>query len=682
MAPLRVALAQINPTVGDIAGNARLINEYTAMARSEEASIVVFPELALTGYPPEDLLLKTHFLDAVGDALQDIAAQTQGIVALVGFPERADDVYNAAALLADGQVSAVYRKMYLPNYGVFDEQRYFQNGQRPAVFGLDGETVGVTVCDDIWEPGPPGTTEALAGAQLIVNLSASPYHSGKGKTRERMLAQRARDNLAAVAFCNSVGGQDELVFDGHSLLLDWDGSVVARAPQFEESLTIGIIDPAAAAGGRLRDPRHRTNVRRRRRRADAGIPQFEVERLADLTVEAPAPEEVTTGPVDDPLELEAEIYAALELGVRDYVDKNDFSSVVIALSGGIDSALVALVAADALGAGRVNCVSMPSPYSSEGTRADARAIAENLGTEFMELEIEPAMKAYDELLAGPFEGHENDLTEENVQARIRGNMVMALSNKFGSLGAHHRQQVRAVGGLLDALRGHGGWVRGAQGRLQGLGVPVRALAQRAKRRRARARVGAGAPAVGRAARGAAGRGLTAPLRGAGRDPRGLHRGRPGRGRAGPPRAARGGRGAGGPHGRRRGVQAPPGPARHPHLHPRVRTRSQAADHQSLRVARGAPRALAAAAGPLAQAGAGRTAIVTRVVAHRRPSPSVKSTSQTQVVRPRCRRRAVASTRPSDTGRRKLVALDCPIATDSGLTAANVATEHRLSARAA
>jgi len=428
-----VALAQINPTVGDIAGNARLINEYTALARSEEASIVVFPELALTGYPPEDLLLKTHFLDAVGDALQDIAAQTQGIVAVVGFPERADDVYNAAALLSDGQVRAVYRKMYLPNYGVFDEQRYFQNGQRPAVFELDHVTVGVTVCDDIWEPGPPATTEALAGARLIVNLSSSPYHSGKGKTREHMLAQRARDNLAAVAFCNSVGGQDELVFDGHSLLIDWDGRVVARAPQFEESLTVGIIDPAAAAGGRLRDPRHRTNVRRRRRRADAGIPQFEVERLAELTLEAPAPEEVTTGPVDEPLELDAEIYAALRVGVRDYVDKNGFSSVVVALSGGIDSALVALVAADALGPDRVTCVSMPSPYSSEGTRADARAIAANLGTEFMELEIESVMRSYEEMLAGPFEGREPDLTEENVQARIRGNAVMALSNKFGSL---------------------------------------------------------------------------------------------------------------------------------------------------------------------------------------------------------------------------------------------------------
>ncbi|MDQ3719187.1 MAG: NAD+ synthase, partial [Actinomycetota bacterium] len=433
MAPLRVALAQINPTVGDIAGNARLIAERTAQAREEEASIVVFPELALTGYPPEDLLLKTHFLDAVGHALEDLAAQTRGIVAAVGFPERADDVYNAAALLADGEVKAVYRKMYLPNYGVFDEQRYFQNGQHPAVFECNGVTVGVTVCDDIWEPGPPATTESLAGAQVIVNLSASPYHAGKGFQRERMLAQRARDNLCAVAFCNLVGGQDELVFDGHSLVLDWNGDVLARAPQFEESLIVCTVDPAAVAAGRLRDPRHRTNVRRRRRQADAGIPQADVQRLGSLSVEAPTPEEVTAGPTAELLAPEAEVYAALSLGVRDYVNKNGFSSVIVALSGGIDSALVALLAADALGASRVTCVSMPSPYSSQGTRADARTISDNLRTEFLELGIQPAMEAYDELLAEPFAGREPDLTEENVQARIRGNLVMALSNKFGSL---------------------------------------------------------------------------------------------------------------------------------------------------------------------------------------------------------------------------------------------------------
>jgi NAD+ synthase (glutamine-hydrolysing) len=262
--PLRAALAQIDTTVGDIQGNADKIAEYTARARDAGAALVVFPELSLTGYPPEDLLLKTHFLDAVGAALQELATRTRGIAALVGFPERHDDVYNAAALLADGEVAAVYRKIHLPNYGVFDEQRYFQAGEQAATVELNGVTLGLTICEDIWEPGPPATAEALAGAEVIVNLSASPYHAGKGLERERMLVQRARDNLSAVLFCNAVGGQDELVFDGHSVALDQDGRVLARLPQFEESLTLCTIDPGAVAAARLRDPRHRSAVRRER----------------------------------------------------------------------------------------------------------------------------------------------------------------------------------------------------------------------------------------------------------------------------------------------------------------------------------------------------------------------------------------------------------------------------------
>jgi NAD+ synthase (glutamine-hydrolysing) len=433
MTPLRVALAQIDPTVGDIPANARLIAERIAQAREQDASLVVFPELALSGYPPEDLLLKTHFLDSIAAALAELATHTRGIAALVGFPERADDVYNAAALLADGELVGTYRKMYLPNYGVFDEQRYFQAGPRPAVFDLDGTTVGVTVCEDIWEPGPPATTEALAGARLIVNLSASPYHLGKGAQRERMLAQRARDNAAAVAFCNLVGGQDELVFDGHSLLLDWDGRVLARAPQFEEALTVCTVDPAGAAAARLRDPRHRAEVRRHRREAGAHQPDAEVAQLGSVEVAGSRPTVLAPGPLAEPLGPEAEVYAGLCLGLRDYVDKNGFACVVIALSGGIDSALCAQLASDALGAERVTCVSMPSPYSSEGTRADARAIAANLGAELLELGIEPLMDAYEQVLAEPFAGREPDLAEENVQARIRGNLVMALSNKFGWL---------------------------------------------------------------------------------------------------------------------------------------------------------------------------------------------------------------------------------------------------------
>ena len=426
---LRVALAQINPTVGDIAGNARKIAEQTAAAREQGAALVVFPELALTGYPPEDLLLKTAFLDEAAVALEGLAAQTRDIVALVGYPESAEDVYNSAAVLAGGEVAAVYRKMYLPNYGVFDEQRYFQSGSEAAIFELNGVPIGICICEDIWEPGPPAMSEALAGAQVIVNLSASPYRAGYGRARERMLVQRAVDYLSAVVFVNTVGGQDELVFDGHSLAVDQDGTVLARCPQFVEDLTLCTIDPREVAAARLRDTRHRVNVRRQRRASTVAEPP--VVHLASLQAVSEA--HTVGGNTAPLLEPEAEVYAALRTGLRDYVDKNGFRRIVLALSGGIDSALVAMVAVDALGSDRVTCVSMPSPYSSEGTRADARAIAENLDCEFMEISIVEAMTAYDEMLAGAFAGREPDIAEENVQARIRGNVVMALSNKFGWL---------------------------------------------------------------------------------------------------------------------------------------------------------------------------------------------------------------------------------------------------------
>ncbi len=429
--PLRVALAQIDATVGDIDGNSRKIARDVARARDEGAALVVFPELSLTGYPPEDLLLKTHFLDAAAEALRDLAGQARDIVALVGFPDRADDVYNGAAVLADGEVAAVYRKMYLPNYGVFDEQRYFQAGSQPAVIELNGVTVGLTICEDIWEPGPPAMSEALAGAQLIVNLSASPYHAAKGPERERMLTQRAMDNLAAMVFVNTVGGQDELVFDGHSVAIGADGELLARLAQFEEAFAVCSIDPGAVDAARLRDTRHRANVRRQRR-AEQPSAEAPVRHLGAL--EASSSAEPVGGDVAELLEPEeAEVYAALRLGLRDYVEKNGFEHVVLALSGGVDSALTALIAVDAVGPERVTCVSLPSPYSSEGTRADARAIAENLGTDFREIEIEAAMAAYDDMLRDSFAGRDPDIAEENVQARIRGNVVMALSNKFGWL---------------------------------------------------------------------------------------------------------------------------------------------------------------------------------------------------------------------------------------------------------
>ena len=424
--PLRVALAQINPVVGDIGGNAQKIRHNIERARDEGAQLVVFPELALTGYPPEDLLLKTHFVDAAGAALEEIARECEEIVALVGFPERRDDVYNACAVLGEGEVQAIYRKQYLPNYGVFDEQRYFQAGTEPALIEVNGVAIGLTICEDIWEPGPPATSEALAGAQVIVNLSASPYHAGKPLEREQMLVQRARDSLAIVLFCNMVGGQDELVFDGHSVAIDPTGEIVARGPQFEEALVMATVDTGAVAAGRLRDARHRAAVRRSREQGALPCPT-----LARLAVAGTAEE--IEGQVAEPLAPEEEIYRALVTGLHDYVEKNGFKRVVLGLSGGIDSALVVLLAADALGADRVTSVVMPSPYSSSETQEDARTIAGNLGTQLVEFDIEPLMKGYDEVLAETFEMLEPDITEENLQARMRGNLVMALSNKFGWL---------------------------------------------------------------------------------------------------------------------------------------------------------------------------------------------------------------------------------------------------------
>ena len=425
--PLRIALGQLDATVGDLDRNAAAIASMAADAREQGAALVIFPELALSGYPPEDLLLKAGFLDAARRTLEELAVETAGIVAVVGFPERADDVYNAAAVLADGELVATYRKMYLPNYGVFDEHRYFQIGSRPAILELNGAQIGLTVCEDVWEPGPPATSEALAGAQLIVNLSASPYHGGKPRAREQMLAQRARDSLVAVAFCNLVGGQDELVFDGMSAVIDARGEVLARAAQFDEELLLCTVDLGAVAAERLRDTSHREAVRRER---SGG---HDVARLGSLELATGDRSAQTGGALAEPLGPEAEIHAALVTGLRDYVDKNGFGGVVLGLSGGVDSALVAILAVDALGPERVSCVVMPSRHSSSGTQEDARRLGANLGVRMYELEIEAPYRAYEELLAEPFEGREPDIAEENLQARIRGNLLMALSNKFGWL---------------------------------------------------------------------------------------------------------------------------------------------------------------------------------------------------------------------------------------------------------
>jgi NAD+ synthase (glutamine-hydrolysing) len=424
---MRLALCQMNATVGDIAGNAELIAGGLASAREAGADLVLFPELALTGYPPEDLLLREHFLTDARSALRDLAHEAHGLVAIVGFPERAEDVYNSAAVLAEGAIHAIYRKVHLPNYGVFDEHRYFRAGPAGAVIQLGSSQIGLTVCEDIWEPGPPASDEALAGATLIVNISASPYHAGKGSERERMFAQRARESLACIAFCGLVGGQDELVFDGYSCVLDHTGKTIARAAQFREELLVCDVDLEAAAAARLRDAGHRPPARRSAGAVDV-LPSLPVP-SAGAQTGSPAPRSLA-----QPLmPVEAEVYGALTLGLRDYVEKNGFDHVVLGLSGGIDSALVACVAVDALGAERVSTAIMPSPYSSSSTQGDARTLARALGADIHELPIESVMDSYVGALESEFAERPADLTEENLQARIRGNLLMALSNKFGWL---------------------------------------------------------------------------------------------------------------------------------------------------------------------------------------------------------------------------------------------------------
>jgi NAD+ synthase (glutamine-hydrolysing) len=385
---MRVALAQIDPTVGDVDGNAAKIAEWIGRATAERAELTIFPELSVPGYPAEDLYLKRHFLAANRRAVEELAGAVSGTTVLVGFAEPVSGggdsrhAHNSTAVLADGEVRAVYRKNRLPNYAVFDEQRYFVPGEEGLTIDVAGRRVGLTICEDVWVAGPPAQSEAEQGARLIVNPSGSPYHRGKGREREAMFAERSRDYDAYFAFCNLVGGQDELVFDGQSLVTAPDGKLIARAAQFEEELL--VCEVPSDAPGPLAEP------------------------LADLD----------------------EVYGALVLGLRDYVAKNGFRHVGVALSGGIDSALVALLAADAVGPERLSCVVMPSPHSSSETQDDARAIAANLGCELIEIPIEPMMSGYERALDGP---SEPDLAAENIQARIRGNLMMALSNRHGWL---------------------------------------------------------------------------------------------------------------------------------------------------------------------------------------------------------------------------------------------------------
>jgi NAD+ synthase (glutamine-hydrolysing) len=423
---LRIALAQLNAVVGDLTGNRDRIVASLGEARDAGADLVVFPELAVTGYPPEDLLLRPGFLRAARESLDEIARATTGIVAFVGTPWLDRDLANACAVCADGRVQAVYRKHFLPNYGVFDEHRYFLEGRDLVLVRIGEVLAGPTICEDVWQPGPPATDLALAGAQLVVNLSASPYHVGKAEDREEMLVTRARDSTAFLAFCNLVGGQDELVFDGHSVVLDDAGEVVARAPGFEEHLLVADIEPAAAMGRRLRDVRRRELDRSRET-----VPAVELVELAAPAAPTRAePASATVVPFAPELE---QMRRALTLGLRDYVEKNGFTEVVVAVSGGIDSAVTAALCVDALGADRVHLVSMPSRFSSEGTRGDAEQLAENLGAAFREIPIETVLEAFHEVLREPTGGGPEGLAAENLQARVRGVILMALSNTYGWL---------------------------------------------------------------------------------------------------------------------------------------------------------------------------------------------------------------------------------------------------------
>jgi len=420
---VRIALAQINSTVGDLKGNAALVVERARKAASAGAAVVVFPELAICGYPPEDLVLKDYFLADCRDALLDVAAACPDIVALVGAPLAQNGaVYNAAAVLADSRVAGWYRKIWLPNYAVFDEKRYFTPGCSVAVVEVGGVRLGITICEDIWEEHGPGEAAVSeGGAAAIVNLSMSPYHLGKGRQREVLLSERARAAGAYVLYANGVGGQDELVFDGDSLVFDPRGGLVARAAQFKEELVLVDIDATSAPSRTVRS----------REEALWPLDVITVESGRSKTTALP----VDVGPsmVRERLCAEAEVYEALCLAVRDYAGKNGFQQVVMGISGGIDSALTACVAADALGVGKVNAVSMPSRYSSEGTKDDARETAERLGIRFYEIPIELIYSTYLQSLEAYLDQAAPGVTEQNLQARIRGNLVMALSNQYGWL---------------------------------------------------------------------------------------------------------------------------------------------------------------------------------------------------------------------------------------------------------
>jgi NAD+ synthase (glutamine-hydrolysing) len=425
VARLRIALAQLNQKVGDLAGNTRRILDAYEQAEAAGCDIVAFPELAITGYPPEDLVLKPAFVADNFEALQSIAARTGRCVAVVGYVAADRDLYNAAAVCSDGTIHGTYRKRLLPNYAVFDEQRYFTPGAASdpyELYEIGGVKVGISICEDIWSPTGPLAEQAAGGAELNININGSPYHEGKLAGRERMLATRAADASCALVYVNQVGGQDELVFDGASMVFDADGALVARASQFREELLVVEIDIDPVYRKRLLDPRGRVTID-----PMPVVPISDEPRNASVTSAATAPMTSMT----PTLAADAELYDAIVLATGDYIRKNGFTDVVIGLSGGIDSTLVACVAVDALGADHVHGVSMPSRYSSDHSRDDASDLARKLGIDYRTIAIEPAFASFLQMYAPSFAARPADLTEENLQSRIRGTTLMAMSNKFG-----------------------------------------------------------------------------------------------------------------------------------------------------------------------------------------------------------------------------------------------------------
>ncbi len=429
MDTLRVGLGQIDVCVGNLSGNLKKILEYIEVAKNLGVDILCFPELAVTGYPPEDLLLKSSFIEDNLETLDKIREASDGLTVIVGFVDKKEDIYNAAAIIHNRDLVDVYHKRYLPNYGVFDENRYFQSGTRAPVYKLGNVRFGVNICEDIWYPGDPTREQAILGdAQIIINISSSPYYASKVKSREQMLSVRASDYSVVVVFCNLVGGQDELVFDGHSAVIGEAGKVIARASGFKEELLIADISPNRVFRSRLHDPR------RRKEKYTLRIESKEAQLITLAQAEFGKNSRPQIAPrVEEFMGVEEEVFRALVLGTRDYVTKNGFKKVVIGLSGGIDSSIVAAIASEALGKENVIGVRMPSRYSSEGSIRDAEELSKGLGIELLTIPIEKAFNAYLDMFSQVFGGKEHDVTEENIQTRIRGNILMALSNKFGWL---------------------------------------------------------------------------------------------------------------------------------------------------------------------------------------------------------------------------------------------------------